>query len=320
MATTQYSGQETAGTRVDAVLAAAIGGGLDRALYDPTDLRFVAKMVPYAPGSDTNTGSRGPAPVAFASASSETSGGGSSTTYQGTAFTLAPTRRYQFYKPTDFVALTDPQPPGSEQNIVDGIIRNLADGVSLTVTDAIAALFTSVSTTVGDSVQALRADHIYDGIYAANLALMRADAQNPLICVLKQVQMNHLVESLRGETGTMAWQQATADMLRAWGPGIKGMWNNILFMQCDSCPLSDTSTNANGALFMPDAFGFQLMPVAPAIRGINPGDVIIESELFFLERGRDADNAASTYYGNIWLAAAILGENARAVRIRSSAS
>ena len=319
MATTQYSGQETAGTRVDSVLA-AIGGGLDRALYDQTDLRMVAQMVPYSPGSDTNTGSRRPAPVAFASASSETSGGGSSTTYSGTAFTLSPTRRYAFYKPTDFVALTDPIPPGGEQSVVDDIIRILAEGVGLTVTDAVAALFTSVSTTVGDTVQALRADHIYDAMYAANLALMRADAANPLICVLKQVQMNHLVESLRGETGAMAWQQATADMLRAWGPGIKGVWNNILFIQSDSCPLSDTSTNANGALFMRDCFAYQMMPVAPALRGINPGDVILSSDLFFLERARDADNAASTYYGNVWLAAAIAGENARAVRIRSSAS
>lgn len=319
MAQTTYSTQETAGTRVDAVLA-AIGGGLDRALFDGTDLRMVGKMIPYAPGSDTNTGSRRPAPVAFASASSETSGGGTSTTYQGTSFTLAPTRRYAFYNPSDFVALTDPAAAGSEQNIVDGMIRNLAEGVGLTVTDAIAALFTSVSTTVGDSAQPLRADHIYDAIYAANLALMRADAQNPLICVLKQVQMNNLVESLRGETGVMGWQQATADMLRAWGPGIKGMWNNILFMQCDSCPLSDSSANANGSLFMPDAFGYQLMPVAPALRGINAGDIIVQSEVFFLERSRDADNADSTYYGNIWLAAALLGETARAVRIKSSAT
>jgi hypothetical protein len=321
---TTYSGLETAGSRVAETIAAPAAGALDRVLHDPTDLGAFCVMVPYAPGSSTNQVYRKPAPVALTAASSETSGGASRTVYTPVGFTLAPTRRYGKFAPTDLALLTDPvttdpTDPRFPEVIAD-ILQLLKDSVRLTITDVLTALFTSLSTTVGDTVQPLRADHIFDGQFALNMSNVPITADRPAICTLAPRQMNHLQDDLRGESGVMAWQTSTADMLAAHGPGLIAKWNNILFVQSDSCPLSDTNTNRNGAMFGWDAFAAQLAPVAPVLGNIPPGNLLFVSEFFFIELSRDADNGITDFLGNAYLTAAIAGENARGVRVRSSAS
>lgn len=321
---TTYAAQETAGARVDAVLAAAVEGMLDRVLHDATDLGMVAVKVPFTPGSDTNTSHRKPAPVAAASASSETSGGGSNTAYTPVPFNLSPTRRYVKFQPTDLALITDPVTADPEDPrfpaVVADIVRLLVMSLGLTVTDAISALFTSVSTTVGVTTVALKVDDLFDGQFALNMANVELSAENPGIAVLSPRQINHTQDDLRGETGALMWQQATADMLKARGPGVRGSWNNFIFIQSDSCPLSDSSTNRNGCMMAADAFAFQLAPVTPVVKSIPAQNVLLAVEEMFVEISRDADNGMTTYFGNFWLAAALAGEQGRAVRVRSSAS
>lgn len=319
-----HSSLVTAGTRIAATLSSAISGTMDRQLFDPINLGDFAVMRDYVQGGTATKGRRLPAPVAFADATSETSGGQGNTSYTPVSFTVTPVRKYAKFTPTDMAAITDPvtvdpQDPRFPELIAD-ICRLLVGGVILTLTDVIAALFTSVTTTKGTTVQPLTVDDIYDSWFALNLAKVPISAAQPAFAVLAPIQMNHLVSDLRGETGPMAFQDATAQMLQAHGPGIVGRWLNLIFAQSDSCPLSDTSTNANGCIFARDMFAYSFMPVRAAVAGIPFGNLITASEFFYLALGRDEDNAMSTYYGNVYLGAAIAGENARGVRVRSSAT
>lgn len=314
----------SAGTRASYVLAAA-QAGLDRVLHDPTALGAYAVQVPYdVYGSDATKVARKPAPVAFASASSETSGGASNTAYTPVSFSLQPVRKYVKFQVTDLVAVTDPptNDPGDPRfaGIVRDIVNMLAAGVALTITDVIAALFTGLSTTAGTSTAVLTVDDIYDAMFSANLSNVPFTAEDPAICVLHNVQINHLKDSLRGEQGVMQFQQPTAELLKANTGGVVGLWNNILFIQSDSCPLSDTNTNRNGALFARDCFAYQMLPVAQAVAQVPLGQVILASEMLWIEMGRDSDNGMTTYYGNIFLGAAEAGEDLRGVRIRTSAT
>lgn len=319
-----HSSLVTAGTRIAATLSSAISGTMDRQLFDPINLGDFAIMREYTPGGTGTKSSRLPAPVAFTDATNETTGGGSNSPYTPVSFTCTPTRKYAKYQATGLAALTDPvtsdpQDPRFPQLVAD-ICRLLVGGVILTLTDVIAALFTSVTTTKGTTLQPLTVDDIYDGWFALNLAKVPISAAAPAFAVLAPIQMNHLIGDLRGESGPLAFQDATAQMLQAHGPGIVGRWLNIIFAQSDSCPLSDTSTNANGAMFARDAFAYSFMPVRANIGQIPASNLIVASEYFWLAMSRDEDNDMTTYFGNIYLGAAIAGENSRAVRMRSSAT
>lgn len=323
-AETTFSGLTTAGAR-NAYVLAAVEGALDRVLHDPTDLGAYAVMVPpVGGGSDTTKVHRKPAPVAFASASSETSGGGSNTEYTPVSFSIQPVRKYVKFQPTDLALITDPgvvdpAVPGFAP-LVEDIVKMILAGVALTVTDVIAALFTGLSTTAGTTVVALTVDDIYDAMFSLNMQNVPFTAESPAICVLAPRQVNHFRDSLRAEGGAMQFQDATAAMLAASAPGLIGRWNNILFVQSDSCPLSDTNTNRNGAMFARDCFAYQFKNVMPVAKEIPAGNLLLASELIFIEKARDADNGMTTFYGNIWLAAAEAGEDARGVKIRSSAT
>lgn len=322
---TTTSSLTTAGSRLATVLGAAVEGMLERVLHDPTNLGDYAVMIPYVGGGNANKIHRKPAPIAFSSASSETSGGASNTAYTPVSFSLTPVRKYAKIQATDLAILTDPvtQDPRDPRftELVADIVAVLVDGIKLTITDVLAALFTGLTgTTVGTSGAALTVDDIFDAQFGLNLANVQFGPGKPAICVLAPRQMNHFRDSLRGESGVMAWQQPSAEMLKVAGSGLQGEWNNIWFVQSDSCVTSDAAVNVNGAMFSRDCFAYQFASIRAALASIPAQNVLLATELFFLELGRDPDNGMTTFYGNIYLGAAEAGEDSRGVRIRSSAT
>jgi hypothetical protein len=120
------------------------------------------------------------------------------------------------------------------------------------------------------------------------------------------------VYSLYGKT-----RRPTADMLKAGGSGVRALWNNIWFVQSDSCPESG-GVDVNGAMFSRDCFADQMMSIRPLLSGIPMSNILLATELMFIEISRDADNAITTFLGNIYLGAAEAGEDLRGVRVRSS--
>jgi hypothetical protein len=302
---------ETNGGRIGQVLSALV---LEQ-LYDPSDLRSLMQFIPWSvQGSDTMRITLDAVPGAYSAASSETSGGGSNSAYTTGKVDLAVARYLRIYQATDLFAVT-----GGPVTVAN-IAAKLSQGVGLTITDLLTALFPNVANSVGTSGVNLSVDNIYSAQFQLNSSNVPRAPGSGWACVLHPVQINDLVTSLRSETGAMQWQAATAEMLSAKGPGFQGMWNGIEFYQSDSVATANAGADRDGCLFGFGAFAYSLAPIRsiPGQQMIDPDDLVVDADIFMVERSRDAPNGMTSFIGNFYPATAER-EDLRAVRIVTDA-
>lgn len=259
---------------------------LAQQLYDPTDLRAVCVYRPFlgGMGSDTMDVTKDVVPSASAAASSETSGGHSNTAYTTARYQLAVARRVINYEMSDLLGLT-----GGPINLPH-VAAKLAAGIGLTFTDMICALFPSLSNSVGSTGVDMDVDDWYDAMFQLNTSLVPSSPDAPWVAVLHQQQVNNLVSSIRSEAGAAQFISATADMLRAKGPGFVGQWLGVDLWQSDSVNAVATSADRNGAMFGYGCFEYTYGPVGSILQHINPGDVLAATPEAFIERERDHVN------------------------------
>jgi hypothetical protein len=280
-------------------------------LFDPTDLRQYATFhdLDGVTGSDTVDITQDAVPQAAAAASSETVGGQSNTAYTTSEFSLTWARYVLQYQLTDLLAING----GPVQ--MQQVINSLNTTIGLTLTDLLAALFSGLSNTVNPSAGATT-DLDVDTIYAAQYQLNNSVVPGSFACVLYPEQFNNFQASLRGEPGAVQFVPATADMLRLSGPGYKGSWNGIEFVQSDSVAASAGSSV--GAMFGTGCFGWTMRDWR-RIQGnmmISPDDVLADFGVAFVERNRDATNAMTSAILNMY-PAVVEQEDARGVGILS---
>lgn len=304
----RHSTLETNGGQVASVLSALI---VDQ-LYDPTDLRALMTFVPYdIVGSDTIDVTKDANPAAFAAATSEIAGGQANTAYTTSRYQLAIARYVLQYQITDLLGLA-----GGPVDL-ERVVAKINTGVGLTMTDLLAALFPSLSGSVGTSGVNLTVDNIFD----ADFSLNTNNAPGGRAAVLHPVQINDLITSLRGEPGAMQWQDATAEMLESKGPGFKGRWNGIDFWQSDSVNTANAGADRAGALFAPGCWAYTLGPTSRLIQAmhLDPDDILLDAGgLVLIERSRDSTNGMTAAIGNFY-PAAVEAEDARGIKIVTDA-
>jgi len=261
-------------------------------------------------GSDTMDVTKLPVPGAAAAATNETTGGQSNSAFTTGRFQLAPARYVRQYQIGDLLGVA-----GGPINM-QTVLQNLLAGVSLTYTDLITALFPSVSAQVGSTGVNLDVDDIYDGMFTLNLANVPNTAEMPIQVVLHNQQTNDFINSLRAETGAVQFQDATAAMLGAKGPGFRGTWLGLQFWQSDSVEAVTTTVDRSGCMYGRGAFEWTFGPVGAILPHINPGDVLFATPELFVERNRDATNGLMAEVLNLYPAVAIREQN-RAVEILS---
>lgn len=306
MALTTAATLTTAGARAPQVVIAA---ALDRILSDNTQLAPYAVFMEYAAGSGTDRFYRRPAAIEFANATSDTTGGYTADEYAPVDFDLTPARKLASYSFSSLATLTDSEDPGDW----DDAVSLLVVGAQKKITSTIAANFSSVTAGEGALTDPLTVDTVYDGIFQLNTSAVEISQMKPVNMVVNGVGFNYFQADLRNEGGANQLAPATQEMLKAMGPGLKGIWNNVRIIQSDKCPTS--GGGAYGAMFDDQAFAFTLMPVAKQLKVIPKDRIVLASQYMFVELDRVASNATSDCYGNIWLASAIAAESARATKL-----
>ena len=122
----------------------------------------------------------------------------------------------------------------------------------------------------------------------------------PYAAVLFPHCFNMFQDSARNEGGVIQWQAATADMIRAKGPGYKGDWGGIEVWDSDSVNSDGGSTYKLNAMF---GFGcFEFMEAPPiAVADALPANVVkITDNDIRIVHAYDADNALTSIYGDYY--------------------
>lgn len=296
-----YSDLVTNGGAVAEVLSAMVM----EQLYDPTDLREICTNIPYNNiGSLATAVTKDAVPGAFAEVVDGASV--SNSAYTTDEFPLSVTQYMRAHELTDLVGIS-----GSPINL-DRLVNSLTIGVSLTMTDLICLAFGNLSQTAGTSGVNLSVDDIFEAQFKLNTALN----SGPIFCVLAPVQMNDLRTSIRGESGTIQFQPATAEMLQQRGPGFQGEFNGISFFQSDSCVTS--GGNRIGAMLTQGCLGYTLAPVARMQGHVPTQNILVNTPELLVELVRDGYGGQTAAVAHMYPGVAEI-EDARGVGIVTDA-
>ncbi len=299
MAEISYATLLSAGGRNARILSES----LHETLYDPVGLRSLMTQVPFgAAGSATTNITRVARGSVAAAASTEVSGGFSTTVPTTTNYDVTVARYGLVYEPTDLFQIT-----GGALDL-NYLLGQLVEALDLTLTDLLCALFANIAGSVGTSGQDMTVDDFFDAMYYLNLKNNGTD----VAAVLHGQQVNDLIESVRGETGAMQWSAEAQGLLRMPGVGFKGQLLGIPIYQSDS--VAGDGSNRTGCMFAGGAFAYQLAPVDAMDPMVNPADLILKTSEMFVERDRDADNGKTQFLLNFYPGTAE-AEDLRACRI-----
>ena len=199
---------------------------------------------------------------------------------------------------------------------IDRLAADMADAAVLRQTDMIAALYGSLSSSVGTSGVALTVDEIFDAQYT----LIQARVPGRFNCVLSAIQHTHFLDSLRGEQGAVQFMPATGAMLSSTGPGMKGSWLDIDFWDADS--ITTNGANDEGAMYGEGCFGYAGAVPSELVARAGSGSfasVTVEGSPIFVEFERYAKEANTTVVGNLFFGVSEI-EDARGVLISTSAT
>ena len=125
---------------------------------------------------------------------------------RASAATITIARQALRYDITDLASLTDPLASGAGVGI-EGLANSMAIAFGMRLTQMITALSAGLSQSVGTTTVALSVSTFFDAIY--KLQLQSNDGE--FAAVLAPQQINHLINSLRSETGPGQYVAATQD-------------------------------------------------------------------------------------------------------------
>lgn len=258
------------------LVAEILASMIHEELYDPTDLRAVCRRVDWTAGGSTAMSITSvPGPGVFAAVAEGSSASNSAYTTDSSTLTIA--RYSRMYEITDLVPVA-----GSAVDL-NLLVGNLMGGVAVTITDLIAALFGSLSNSVGTSGVDMSVDDMYDAQFQLNSSLVTGR----YTFVGHNTQLNDFRSSLRGETGAIQFVAATADMLASGkAAGFQGSWNGIDVWQSDSC--ASSGGNRQGAMFGEDCFAYTEAPVSLIQGHIPASNILVDAGEILVELVRDA--------------------------------
>lgn len=220
--------------------------------FDPTQLRQRCTFIPNSLNGSIAV-KQGFIQRSYAMAAPGEDTAGSNTAVVDAAVTLTPAARVLKFYQTDLAHLT----AGDAGVDAAGLAAIAYENIEHDYTDLICTAGATSTNNVGGSggVDA-SIDDVYDALFAlraANAGVVGAFG------AFKHNSMSEIIASLRGEQGALQFQQATADMLAARGPGFYGALLGIDFYSLDSV-IVDTNVNQN-FIAAPGAIGYTFAAV-----------------------------------------------------------
>ena len=215
----------------------------------------------------------------------------SNTSITSSAATLTIARQALRYDITDLASLTDPLAAGAGVGI-EGLANSMAIAFGMRLTQMITALSSGLSQSVGTTTVALSVSTFFDAIY--KLQLQSNDGE--FAAVLAPQQVNHLINSLRSETGPGQYVAATQDQIAAKGQGFRGMLFGVSLYTSSTVPTANAGADRLGMMVSTGCIGYATgspMPIQGAGAIILPAgsQVVVELE-------RDAASGLTKVVGN----------------------
>jgi hypothetical protein len=215
----------------------------------------------------------------------------SNTSITSSAATITIARQALRYDITDLASLTDPLAAGAGVGI-EGLANSMAIAFGMRLTQMITALSSGLSQSVGVTNTALTVATFFDAIY--KLQLQSNDGE--FAAVLAPQQINHLINSLRSETGPGQYVAATQDQIAAKGQGFRGMLFGVSLYTSSTVPSANAGVDRLGMMTATGAIGYATGSPAP-IQGA--GAIILPAgSQVVVELERDAASGLTKVIGN----------------------
>lgn len=215
----------------------------------------------------------------------------SNTSITSSAATITIARQALRYDITDLASLTDPLASGAGVGI-EGLANSMAIAFGMRLTQMITALSSGLSQSVGTTTVALSVSTFFDAIY--KLQLQSNDGE--FAAVLAPQQINHLINSLRSETGPGQYVAATQDQIAAKGQGFRGMLFGVSLYTSSTVPSANAGADRLGMMTATGAIGYATGSPAP-IQGA--GAIILPAgSQVVVELERDAASGLTKVIGN----------------------
>ena len=213
------------------------------------------------------------------------------TSITSSAATITIARQALRYDITDLASLTDPLASGAGVGI-EGLANSMAIAFGMRLTQMITALSSGLSQSVGATTVALSVSTFFDAIY--KLQLQSNDGE--FAAVLAPQQINHLINSLRSETGPGQYVAATQDQIAAKGQGFRGMLFGVSLYTSSTVPSANAGADRLGMMTATGAIGYATGSPAP-IQGA--GAIILPAgSQVVVELERDAASGLTKVIGN----------------------
>ena len=213
------------------------------------------------------------------------------TSITSSAATITIARQALRYDITDLASLTDPLASGAGVGI-EGLANSMAIAFGMRLTQMITALSSGLSQSVGATTVALTVSTFFDAIY--KLQLQSNDGE--FAAVLAPQQINHLINSLRSETGPGQYVAATQDQIAAKGQGFRGMLFGVSLYTSSTVPTANAGADRLGMMTATGAIGYATGSPAP-VQGA--GAIILPAgSQVVVELERDAASGLTKVIGN----------------------
>jgi hypothetical protein len=215
----------------------------------------------------------------------------SNTSITSTAATITIARQALRYDISDLASLTDPLASGMGVG-VEGLANSMAIAFGMRLTQMIAALSSGLSQSVGSTGVALTVGTFFDAIY--KLQLQSNDGT--FAAVLAPQQINHLINSLRSETGPGQYVAATQAQIAAKGQGYRGMLFEVELYVSSTVPTANAGADRLGMMVSTGCIGYATGTPAP-IQGAG-GIIVPAGSQVVVELERDAASGITKIVGN----------------------
>jgi len=215
----------------------------------------------------------------------------SNTSITSSAATITIARQALRYDITDLASLTDPLASGAGVG-VEGLANSMAIAFGMRLTQMITALSSGLSQSVGTTTVALSVSTFFDAIY--KLQLQSNDGT--FAAVLAPQQINHLINSLRSETGPGQYVAATQDQIAAKGQGFRGNLFGVDLYVSSTVPTANAGADRLGMMVSTGCIGYATGTPAP-IQGAG-GIIVPAGSQVVVELERDAASGLTKIVGN----------------------
>jgi hypothetical protein len=215
----------------------------------------------------------------------------SNTSITSSAATITIARQALRYDITDLASLTDPLASGAGVG-VEGLANSMAIAFGMRLTQMITALSSGLSQSVGTTTVALSVSTFFDAIY--KLQLQSNDGT--FAAVLAPQQINHLINSLRSETGPGQYVAATQDQIAAKGQGFRGNLFGVDLYVSSTVPTANAGADRLGMMVSTGCIGYATGTPAP-IQGAG-GIIVPAGSQVVVELERDAASGLTKIIGN----------------------